>query len=70
MRKATTNSAKKTKGRTEVMTSRIVVPGGAAPLATKSKSPKGGVARLISMTSKVSTRNQTTLYPICSITGI
>ena len=61
MSNATTNIAIKTKGRTEVITCRIVVSAGAAPLATKSKSPKGGVAKLISMTINVNTPNHTTL---------
>ena len=43
MSNATTNIAIKTKGRTEVITCRIVVSAGAAPLATKSRSPKGDI---------------------------
>lgn len=58
---ATTDSVKKTNGRTEIIISRIVVPSGAAPLATKSSSPKGGVAKLISMIISVKTPNHTTL---------
>ena len=57
-RSAATAMAIKMKGSTELMTSPIVVPAGATPLATKSSNPNGGVARLISNIINAKTPNQ------------
>ena len=67
---ATTRRDIPIKGRTDTIICPMVVWVGAAPLATNSKRPKGGVAKLISIISRARTPNQTMLNPMASTSGI